>query len=97
MNKLYVDFLTSISEKVRPDIVKAIELPDKGFVADVGGGHGHDLLAFLEAREKLRGVVFERRSMVELVDKELSDPKDVIYSKYPAAVKQRVKTVKVGK
>ena len=42
LEKLYADFLTVNSEKVRPDILEAIKLPDEGIVADVGAGHGHD-------------------------------------------------------
>ena len=90
LEKLYADFLTVNSEQVRPDIFQAIKLPDKGIVVDVGGGQGHDLLAFLEVYPDLRGVVFERPTMAQLAENGLRDPKD---SKYPAAVKQRMSTV----
>ena len=47
------------SEKVMPDLLTNIELPDEGLVADVGRRRGHDLLASLKKATTSYGIVFE--------------------------------------
>ena len=84
------------SNQVIPDILKNIELPDTGIVADVGSGYGHGLLEFLKAKPELAGVVYEMPTLAKQVKLGLQNPNplnDSINLKYPIEVKKRVSIV----
>ena len=84
------------SNLVIPGILQNIELSETGIVADVGGGFGHVLLELLKANPKLIGIVYELPTVAKLVEEGLKSPNppsDLIHSKYPNEVKQRVSVV----
>ena len=96
LEKLFADFMQVQSNEVMPDLLRTIELPDTGIVADVGGGYGHVLLEFLKAKPELTGMVFELPIVAKQVELGLQDPNpqnDSIYSKYTFDVKKRMSVV----
>ncbi len=58
-------FMTAASSLGAETISYAFEFPDAGLIVDVGGGEGALLAAILKPRPKLKGVLFDRPSVIE--------------------------------
>jgi hypothetical protein len=83
--------MTSVSGRLHGPIVAAYDFSVFRTLADVGGGHGHLLVAILEANPGLRGLLFDRPSAVadlheRLRGPELADRVDVVGGSFFDAV-----------
>jgi hypothetical protein len=62
---LFSEAMTSISSTVIPAVLAAYDFAQIRTLVDVGGGHGSFLAALLQAHPGMRGIVFDRPSVVE--------------------------------
>ena len=83
--------MTSLYESVAISLTQASVLPETGTIADIGGGKGTFLAAFLKAEPELRGVLLEMPRSVEvareyLAEEGVADRAEVVAGDFFAAV-----------
>lgn len=96
LEKHFADYMAISTNKIMPELLQKIKLPESGIIVDMGGGYGHTLLEFLKAKPNLRGIVFELPTVAKRVEEGLKNPSppgDTIYSKYPMDIKNRASVV----